>query len=304
MKNDNPPAPQQPTSVTVVGLGAMGSALARALLAAGHPTTVWNRTPGRTADLVEAGAVVAATLADAIAASELTVLCVLDRSAVDAVLDDVGDRLAGATVVNLTSSLPDDARALTTRAVAAGARYLDGKIMVTVPMIGSDDALLLYSGDRAVFDEHRGTLVALGGEADFLGDDAGRAAIHDLAMLDVFFNGMTAFLHAAVLVEADGVSAKSLLSYADRSLAVLREVLPGLAADVDSREYPGHEDNLVMNATFLEHIVAASDARGIDASVPAMSLALAEAAVAAGGARDGYSRVAEVIRRPSANRLE
>lgn len=31
--------------VTVLGLGPMGAALASAFLAAGHPTTVWNRTP-------------------------------------------------------------------------------------------------------------------------------------------------------------------------------------------------------------------------------------------------------------------
>jgi 3-hydroxyisobutyrate dehydrogenase-like beta-hydroxyacid dehydrogenase len=293
------PAAERPTSVTVIGLGAMGAALARAFLAAGHPTTVWNRSPGRSDDLAKAGAAVAGSAAEAIDASDLVILCVLDRSAVDAVLDAALDQLPGATVVNLTSSLPEDARELSVRVADAGARYLDGKIMATVPMVGTDDALILYSGDRAVFDDHRGALAALGGEADFMGADAGRAAVHDLAMLDIFFNGMTAFLHAAVLVEADGVSAKALLPYAQRTLAVLGAVIPGLAADVDSREHPGHEDNLEMNAAFLGHIVEASRTGGIDVTVPAVSHALAEAAIAAGGGRDGYSRIADVLRRPT-----
>lgn len=298
MSSENHTTARPLESVTVIGLGAMGAALARAFLAAGHPTTVWNRTPGRADDLAGKGALVAETPADAIAASALTVLCLLDRPAVDSVLDAAGNALAGASLVNLTSSSPEDARDLGARVVGAGARYLDGKIMATVPMIGAAEALVLYSGDETVFDDHRDTLSALGGEAEFLGADVGRAAIHDLAMLDVFFNGMTAFLHAAVLVEADGVSAKALLPYAQRTFAVLGEVLPGLAADVDSREYPGHDDNLVMNATFLQHIVEASKTRGIDVTVPAMSLALATTAVASGGSRDGYSRIAEVIRRP------
>ena len=38
--------------VTLLGTGAMGSALARAVIDAGHPTTVWNRTPGRDADQI------------------------------------------------------------------------------------------------------------------------------------------------------------------------------------------------------------------------------------------------------------
>ena len=49
------------TPVTVIGLGAMGSALASALVRAGHPTTVWNRTPRA----VE-GAKVASSVAEAV----------------------------------------------------------------------------------------------------------------------------------------------------------------------------------------------------------------------------------------------
>ncbi|MFD4375859.1 NAD(P)-binding domain-containing protein, partial [Streptomyces sp. NPDC058527] len=44
------------TPVTVIGLGSMGSALAAAFLAAGHPTTVWNRTPERAAPRPGGGA--------------------------------------------------------------------------------------------------------------------------------------------------------------------------------------------------------------------------------------------------------
>ena len=59
----------------------MGRALASAFLAAGHPTTVWNRTPGRADGLVESGAVETGTAAEAIAASDLVVICVLDHDA-------------------------------------------------------------------------------------------------------------------------------------------------------------------------------------------------------------------------------
>ena len=201
------PSPS-PSPVTVLGLGAMGRALARAFLAAGHPTTVWNRSPGRADDLVADGATEAPSVAAAVAASPVTVICVLDRAGVDTVLDAAGDALDGASVVNLTSSTPDDARAIAVRARAAGARYLDGKIMVPTALVGTDDAWFIYAGDRTVFDDHLGTLRALGGDADLLGDDDGLAALHDLAMLDVFFNGMAAFLHAAALVGVDGVPAR------------------------------------------------------------------------------------------------
>ncbi|MFC7470311.1 NAD(P)-binding domain-containing protein [Actinomadura keratinilytica] len=47
---ENPhPAPQLPTPVSVIGLGPMGRAMVRTLLAASHEVTVWNRTASRAA---------------------------------------------------------------------------------------------------------------------------------------------------------------------------------------------------------------------------------------------------------------
>ena len=53
------------TDVAVLGMGAMGSRIARRLMDAGHHVTVWNRTPDRAAPVLEAGASPAATPAEA-----------------------------------------------------------------------------------------------------------------------------------------------------------------------------------------------------------------------------------------------
>ncbi|MFC7468445.1 NAD(P)-binding domain-containing protein [Actinomadura keratinilytica] len=58
-----------PAAVTVLGLGRMGGALAAAFLAAGHPTTVWNRSPGKADALVVRGARRAGSVAEAVAAA-------------------------------------------------------------------------------------------------------------------------------------------------------------------------------------------------------------------------------------------
>jgi 3-hydroxyisobutyrate dehydrogenase-like beta-hydroxyacid dehydrogenase len=70
------------TPVTVLGLGSMGQALARAFSAAGHPVTVWNRTPGKAEPLMAEGATLAPDAAGAVAASPLTIVCLLDASTV------------------------------------------------------------------------------------------------------------------------------------------------------------------------------------------------------------------------------
>lgn len=289
-----------PPAVTVVGLGAMGHTLATAFVSAGHRTTVWNRSAGRAVDLVEAGAVEAASVGAAIESSPLTVICLLDRVAVEAVFDAAGERAGGRAIVNLTSSTPEDARALAERAAGAGIRYLAGTIMTPTTVVGTDDALVLYSGDGDVFADHGSTLRSLGGDAELLGEDHGLAAIYDLGMLDVFFTGMAAFLHAAALVGADGVPAATFVPYATKMLDLLRDTFAGLANDVDGGEHPGVDDNLDMELAFLDHIVHASVARGLDTSVPATPRALVAAAVDAGHGRDGFSRVIDVLRRPAA----
>lgn len=302
--SNDPSAPVAETDtafhVSVLGLGAMGSALARAFLAAGFSTTVWNRSPGRADTLVASGAVEAASVADAVAASSLIVINVLDTDAVTDVLDAAGASVHGVAVVNLTSSTPQDARRISERATAAGARYLDGAIMVPTPLIGTDDTLVLYSGDTDLFDIYATTLRELGGDAVLLGSDPGMAAVYDLGMLDIFFNGMAAFLHAAALVGANGVGAKTFLPYADRIVSVLHGSMVGLADDVDRGEYAGAEDNLDMELRALDHIVETSEAYGIDTTVPELPRALVMSAIARGHGRDGFSRTIEILRSPGA----
>jgi hypothetical protein len=96
-QKDGPP-------VTVIGLGLMGAA--RALVDAGHQTTVWNRLSAKADALVAAGATRAKTVADAVAASPLVIACVLDDAALRSVLDPVAGELSGRTLVNLTSDTP------------------------------------------------------------------------------------------------------------------------------------------------------------------------------------------------------
>ena len=83
------------TSVAVLGTGIMGSAMARNLLAAGLPTTVWDRSPQATAALAEAGAVVAASAPEAVNGAEVIITMLPTAAAVQSVMfgDGVAQRL-------------------------------------------------------------------------------------------------------------------------------------------------------------------------------------------------------------------
>jgi 3-hydroxyisobutyrate dehydrogenase len=81
-----PLAAREPAGVAVLGTGIMGSAMARNLLAAGLPTTVWDRSPEATAPLGAAGAVVAASAQDAIRDARVVITMLPDAAVVESVL--------------------------------------------------------------------------------------------------------------------------------------------------------------------------------------------------------------------------
>ena len=297
---DLPPPGDRSTAqfapVTVVGLGPMGTALARALLAAGVRTTVWNRSTSRARPLAGEGAAVAESLPSAVAAGRLVVVCLRDHDAFRQAVGGMGAEVfAGRTLVHLSSATPDQARETARWAAQRGITYLNGAIMVPTPLMGTPESLILYSGPTSVFDAARAHLAPLG-RADHLGEDPGLASLFDVAMLEVFFAGMTSFLHAAAMMAANGTSARTFLPYAERVVAILPDTLAGLARDVDERSHPGDEDNLAMEAAALDHIVAAAADSGTDSRLAVVMRDLARRAVASGHGADGFSRVVDQLR--------
>ncbi len=287
---------QQP--VTVLGLGPMGTALARALLAAGVPTTVWNRTRSLAESLAVDGAAVADSVEEAVAAADLVIVCVRDHPATRDVLGQVAPAaFAGRTVVNLSSSTPDEARRTAEWAAERQIAYLSGAILVPTPLVGQPEALILYSGERRHLDRHVEQLRILAGEADHLGEDHGLASLYDVAMLEVFFTGMTAFIHAAAMTTAQDVDARTFLPYAQHVAALLPATFDGIASDIEAGTYPGTEDNLAMNLAGIEHIVDTSTEIGLDTSLSAAMRDLARRAVDAGHGADSYSRLIDTVRR-------
>lgn len=71
--------------IAFLGLGTMGLPMARRLLAAGHPLTVWNRTPYKAGPLVAEGARLADGPGEAVAGADVVITMLADPAAARAV---------------------------------------------------------------------------------------------------------------------------------------------------------------------------------------------------------------------------
>ncbi len=136
-------------SVSVIGLGAMGAVLARVLIGAGYRVTVWSRAPGKAAPLVEAGATLAATAADAVRASDATITCIRTHADTRALLEADPSALQGRTLIELSTGDADEAAALMDWVRSRGADCLTGMIS-TFPkgIVQPDSAILVVGAER------------------------------------------------------------------------------------------------------------------------------------------------------------
>ncbi|MCQ4213591.1 NAD(P)-dependent oxidoreductase [Streptomyces longispororuber] len=290
------------TPVTVLGLGAMGHALADALLTAGHPTTVWNRSPGKGEELVGRGARRAATAADAVQAADVVIVCVVDHDAAHAILAPLAADLSGKVVVNLTSDTPERAREAAAWAGRHGIRYLDGAIMVPVTVIGSEQALIFYAGPEDAYTAYEQVFTALGGRATHLGADHGLAAVYDLSILDYFWTTMSGIVHAYALAGADRVPAAKLAPFLIANHAIVPDIATYMAENIDSGKHPGDLANLAMEVAGIDHIVHAAEHRGLDTTVLRAVRGVAGRAMSLGHGADDWSSTVDAVRQPEQSR--
>ncbi|MGW2342384.1 NAD(P)-dependent oxidoreductase [Streptomyces sp. NPDC001661] len=289
--------------VTLIGLGPMGQAMVRTLLAAGHPVTVWNRTAARAEGLVADGATLAASPADALAASELVVLSLTDHQAMYDILGDATEALAGRTLVNLSSDTPDRSREAAAWASSYGATFLTGGVMVPAEMVGTEAAYVYYSGPAEALETHRPALARIGAPRH-LGEDAGLAQLMYLAHLDVFLTSLSALMHATALLGSAGITATRAVPELMRTLADIPAMLQAggdVGAQIDAGEHPGHLSTATMMGATADHITAASDTAGIDLTLPRAVRAHYHRAIADGHGKENWTRIIDGIRSPRAN---
>ena len=152
------------TRVAVLGLGAMGRAIAARLLGAGHDLTVWNRTPRRDDELVASGARRASSPDEAVSDREAVITMVTDGPALEQVLFGDGGAVSAiphdATLIEMSTIGPTALASVTER--LAPVAVLDAPVLGSVPSVETGRLVIFVGGDREVFERHADLLSLLG----------------------------------------------------------------------------------------------------------------------------------------------
>ncbi|MFG3410113.1 NAD(P)-dependent oxidoreductase [Streptomyces sp. NPDC048142] len=289
--------------VTVIGLGLMGQALAGAFLKAGHPTTVWNRSSQKADELVQQGAVLASSPADAVAASELVVVCVSTYDVMHDILDPLDGALSGRALVNLTSGSSEQARETAVWASERGADYLDGAIMAIPATIGGAEAILFYSGSDTAFTTYESALKVLGGRTTMVGEDPGLAVLYDVALLGVMWGTLNSFIHGAALLKSAGIEAGTFLPWATSWLDAVKFFATDYAGQIDAgdKKYPANDAKIETHFASIEHLLHESQTQGVNTELPTLVHELAKRAIAKGHAENSYAAMIELFQDPKAS---
>ncbi len=160
--------------VGVIGLGRMGTPIARSLLRAGHQVTVYNRTSERTEPLRADGAIVADDLADA-SRGDAVITMLSDDRAVESITcgpRGVLDGMQPNRTVHISTSTisPELTRRLAARHGERNLRFLSAPVLGRPAAAEAGKLVALAAGDRATIDEIRSVFDAFAQHTFVIGD--------------------------------------------------------------------------------------------------------------------------------------
>lgn len=287
--------------VTVIGLGAMGSALARALVDAGKRVMVWNRTSERVAPIVATGADVADTVADAAAASPLVVICLWDYAAADEILgqDGVPGALQGKVVAQLSTGSSHEATALAARLRQCGTAFLAGGIMCYPRAVGDQDTVILYSGDRHAFVAYEDVLETLAPSQRFVGEDPGDVAVVYTAVWGFYFTAMAGLFDGLALVDTAGISRDHVEGMLEPMTRKFVEGARDVIERLDAGNFSGDQSTIQAHVDGIRATCEDIRTRGIEPRMLDAFVAQLEVAAAKGRGDHDVAAVVEALAMPA-----
>jgi 3-hydroxyisobutyrate dehydrogenase-like beta-hydroxyacid dehydrogenase len=193
---------QKPKRLGFIGLGYMGSRIAKRLLNVGYPLIVFNRDRAKAEPLRAEGAEVATDLGELASAVDVIFSCLADEKAVQAIYLNRGGVLdyvrEGTIVVDMSTVEPGTAQQLFRAGRKRAADFLDVAISGSTPAAESGTLTLFAGGDRRVFEAITPILPAISKQSFYMGPSGSGLAMK-LVVNTLLGVGMQAIAEALAL---------------------------------------------------------------------------------------------------------
>jgi 3-hydroxyisobutyrate dehydrogenase-like beta-hydroxyacid dehydrogenase len=286
------------SKVSVIGLGAMGSALARALLRDGYEVTVWNRTSAKAEPLVREGATLAPDPASAVEASPVVLVCVTNYEATRDILSgrDVTAHLPGRVLVQFSAGTPEEAREMEHWAQGSEAEYLDGDIEVYPKQIGAAEAGILVAGAEESFQRCEPIFRSLGGGTSYVGEAIGTANTLGMAMGSIMFGVLLSALHSARICEVEGLHVDEFTGMVAEFMVTVGGAVQDLGERIQEERYSEPQSSLQTYADGAEQLLKQAHESQIDSDFPAYASKTLQKGMDAGLGNEDLAALIKVLR--------
>lgn len=237
--------------VGFIGLGIMGSGMARNLLKAGFPLQVWNRTASRAEPLVAEGATAAESPAALAAASDIIITCVSDTPDVEAVIlgEDgvIAGARSGALVIDMSTISPQATIAIGEQLAERGIHMLDAPISGGSEGAARGTLSIMIGGDEADVARAQPVFAAMGKTITHVGGHGAGQTVKLVNQILVVGNTL-AMCEALLFAQAGGVDLQKAFEavspgaagswmFSNRAPQILRrDWRPGFTIDLQQKD--------------------------------------------------------------------
>ncbi len=232
--------PESPTRrIGFLGLGYMGSRMARRLLDAHHRVTVYNRSADKAQPLLKAGALLAETPRAVAEESDVILYSLADDAAVRETILGAEGVLAGvrrgSVLIDLSTVLPETSRAVSTSALSTGAVAIDAPVSGSTMQAEQGTLIIFVGGDREAYDSSASILDTLG-HHEYMGA-SGAGATMKLVTNTLLGLGIQALAEAVALGRKAGLDTALMLG-ALGTTSVVSPAQKGKFENVTRGEFP------------------------------------------------------------------
>ena len=198
--------------ISLLGCGLLGTAIGERLLARGFRLHVWNRRPEHTQTLVAAGAQLASSPAEAVAAGDLVITVLSDGPiTAEVLLNQAGTALPGRLVLQVATIAPAESIDLASALQQHGARYLETPVLGSRPEALAGTLQLMAGGPADLFAQALPLLRDLAAEPLHLGP-VGSGMATKLALNQLIASLTHAFSLSLHLVQQGGVAVEPFMA--------------------------------------------------------------------------------------------